>query len=190
MHIKVQWMLENTIKAMKMRDFSIASEVMRQDDEIDFLHLLLSKQFMDILLRSRIPKKSEFGFIGSFYCKLASDHLEHVSDHACKIAGMMLESRGKIPFDMLDELVKIGTVSHKLVNNSVSSFTKCNVELANVVIEERKRIYEEMRRIKYPATTLDTDAIISVGLIANSVKRIGDYAANIAELAIDLSKCI
>jgi phosphate uptake regulator len=190
MHIKVQWMLENTIKAMRMRDFSIASEVIRQDDEIDFLHLLLSKQFMDILLRSRIPKKSEFGFIGSFYCKLASDHLEHVSDHACKIAGMMLESRGKIPFDMLDELVKIGTVSHKLVNNSVSSFTKCNVELANVVIEERKRIYEEMRRIKYPATTLDTDAIISVGLIANSVKRIGDYAANIAELAIDLSKCI
>ena len=190
MHIKVQRMLENTIKAMKMRDFSIASEIIRQDDEIDFLHLLLSKQFMDILLRSRIPKKSEFGFIGSFYCKLASDHLEHVSDHACKIAGMILESREKIPFDMLDEMVGICNISYKHINDSVSSFTKCNVELANVVIEEHKRTCEEMRRIKYPATMLDTDAIISVGLIADSVKRIGDYAANIAELAIDFSKSI
>ncbi len=189
LHMKVQWMLDNTIKAMKMWDFSIASEVIRQDDEIDFLHLLLSKQFIDILLHSKIPKKSEFGFIGSFYCKLASDHLEHVSDHACKIASMILESRGKIPFDMLDEMVRIGNVSYKHVNDSVSSFTKCNVELANRVIEEHKRIGEELRRIRYPATTLDTDAIISVGLIVNSVKRIGDYAANIAELAIDLSKC-
>jgi phosphate uptake regulator len=145
---------------------------------------------MDILLRSRIPKKSEFGFIGSFYCKLASDHLEHVSDHACKIADMILESREKIPFDMLDEMVRIGNISYKLINDSVNSFTKCNVELANVVIEEHKRIWEEMRRIRHPAPTLDTNTIICVGLIVDSIKRIGDYAANIAELAIDFSKCI
>ncbi len=58
MHIKVQWMLDNTIKAMKTKEVSIASEVVRQDDEIDRLHLLISKQFMDILLHSRISEKS------------------------------------------------------------------------------------------------------------------------------------
>jgi phosphate uptake regulator len=183
MHIKVQWMLENTIKAMDTKDVSLASEVVRQDDEIDRLHLMISKQFMDILLHSRIPNKSELGLIGAFSCKLASDHLKHVSDHACKIAGMILESLEKIPFDMLDEMVRISNISYKLVNDSICSFTKCDVELANRVIEEHKRIYEELRRIRYPATTLDTDAIISVGLIADSVKRIGDYAVNIAELA-------
>jgi phosphate uptake regulator len=190
MHIKVQWMLDNTIKAMNTKDVSLASEVVRQDDEIDRLHLLISKQFMDILLHSRISEKSELGLTGAFYYRLASDQLERVSDHAGKIASIMLESQEKIPHNTLDDLVKLGTVSHKLVNDSVSSFTKCNVELANRVIEEHKKIGEELRKIRHPATTLNPEAVMSIGLIADSVKRIGDYAANIAELAIDFSKSI
>jgi phosphate uptake regulator len=187
MHIKVQWMLDNTIKAMNTKDVSLASEVIRQDDEIDRLHLLISKQFMNILLHSRISEKCELGLTGAFYYRLASDQLERVSDHAGKIAGIMLESREKFPRGILDEMVRIGTISHKLVNDSVSSFTKCNVELANRVIEEHKRIGEEMGRIRPPATALNPDAVMSVGLIADSIKRIGSYAANIAELAIDIS---
>jgi phosphate uptake regulator len=190
MHIKAQWMLDNTIKAMLAWDVSLASEVIKQDDEIDRLHLLISKQFMDILLHSRISEKSELGLTGAFYYRLASDQLERVSDHAGKIAGIMLESREKIPHNMVDEIVKIGTVSYKLVNDSVSSFTKCNVELANRVIEEHKKIGVELHRIRHPAATLDPDVVMSIGLIADSVKRIGDYAANIAELAIDFSKSI
>lgn len=190
MHIKVQWMLDNTIKAMNTKDVSLASEVVRQDDEIDRLHLLISKQFMDILLHSRISEKSELGLIGAFYYRLASDQLERMSDHAGKIAGIILESGEKIPQGMLDEIVKICTISHKLVNDSVVSFTKCNVELANRVIEEHKKIGEYLHIVRNQATTLSPDAVMSLGLIADSVKRIGDYAANIAELAIDFSKSI
>ncbi len=190
MHIKVHWMLDNTIRALNTKDASLASEVIRQDDEIDRLHLLISKQFMDILLHSRISEKSELGLTGAFYYRLASDQLERVSDHAGKIASIMLESREKIPHNTLDAFVKIGTVSDKLVNDSVSSFTKCNVDLANRVIEEHKKIGGELHRIRHPAATLDPDVVMSIGLIADSVKRIGDYAANIAELAIDFSKSI
>jgi len=190
MHIKVQWMLENTFKAMNTKDFSLASEVVRQDDEIDRLHLLISKQFMEMLLHSRISEKSELGLAGAFYYRLASDQLERVSDHACKIAGIIMESREKITQFMLDEIVKIGTISYKLVNDSVSSFTKCNVELANRVIEEHKKIGEELHHVRSQATTLNPEAVMSIGLMADSVKRIADYAANIAELAIDFSKSI
>ncbi len=190
MHIKVQWMLDNTIKAMNSKDVSLASEVIRQDDEIDRLHLLISKQFMDILVHSRISVKSELGLTGAFYYRLASDQLERVSDHAGKIASIILESREKIPGGILDEMVRTGTTSYKLVNDSVISFTKCNVELANRVIEEHKKIGEELRRTRHPSATLNPDAVMSIGLIADSVKRIGDYAANIAELAIDFSKSI
>ncbi len=128
--------------------------------------------------------------IGAFYYRLASDHLERMSDHAGKIAGIILESGEKIPQGMLDEIVKICTISHKLVNDSVVSFTKCNVELANRVIEEHKKIGEDLHIVRNQATTLSPDAVMSLGLIADSVKRIGDYAANIAELAIDFSKSI
>ncbi|CAG0997422.1 Phosphate-specific transport system accessory protein PhoU [Methanosarcinales archaeon] len=188
MHIKVQWMLDNTFKAMNTKDVSLASEVVKQDDEIDRLNLLISKQFMDILLHSRISEKSELGLTGAFYYRLASDQLERISDHASKIAGIIMESGEKIPNTMLDDIIKIGIISYKLVNDSVGSFTKCNVELANRVIEEHKKIGEELRRTRHPAATLNPDAVMSLGLIADSVKRIGDYAANVAELAIDFSK--
>ena len=190
MHIKVQWMLGNTFKAMNTKDVSLASEVVKQDDEIDRLHLLISKQFMDILLHSRISEKSELGLTGAFYYRLASDQLERISDHASKIADIIMESGEKIPNAMLDDIIKIGIISYKLVNDSVGSFTKCNVELANRVIEEHKKIGEELRRTRHPSATLNPDAVMSLGLIADSVKRIGDYAANVAELAIDFSKSI
>ncbi|VVB87006.1 PhoU domain protein [uncultured archaeon] len=175
---------------MNAKDVPLATEVVRQDDEIDRLHLLISKQFMDILLHSRISEKSELGLIGAFYYRLASDQLERVSDHAGKIAGIIMESGEKIPDSMLDDIIKIGIISYKLVNDSVGSFTKCNVELANRVIEEHKKTGEDLRRIRHLSTAMNPDAVISLGLIADSVKRIGDYAANIAELAIDFSKSI
>ncbi|NJD53414.1 MAG: phosphate uptake regulator PhoU [Candidatus Methanoperedens sp.] len=190
MHIKVQWMLDNTIKAMNTRDVILASEVVKQDDEIDRLHLLISKQFMDILLHSRISEKSELGLTGAFYYRLASDQLERVSDHAGKIAGIILESCDKIPPAMLEGIVKIGIVSYRLVNDSVVSFTKCNVELANRIIDEHKKISEDLRKTRNISTGMNPDTVISLGLIADSVKRIGDYAANVAELAIDFSKSI
>jgi phosphate uptake regulator len=190
MHIKVQWMLDNTIKAMNTKDVSLASEVVSQDDEIDRLHLLISKQFMDILLHSRISEQCELGLTGAFYYRLASDQLERVSDHAGKIAGIILESSEKIPQSMLEDIVKIGIISYKLVNDSVVSFTKCNVELANRVIDEHKKIGEDLRKIRHISTSMNPDAVMSLGLIADSVKRIGDYAANVAELAIDFSKSI
>ncbi len=182
MHIKVQWTLDSIIRAMGTDDVSLASEVIKQDDEIDRLHLLISKQFMDILLHSRISEKSELGLVGAFYYRLASDQLERMSDHAGKIAGIFLDYREKIPRSILDEIMKIGTVSYQLVIDSVSSFTKCNVELANRVIEEHKKIGEQLHRIRYPATALNPDTVMSIGLIEDSVKRIGDYAANIQSL--------
>ncbi len=188
MHIKVQWMLDKTIKVIQKKDVTIASDVIKQDDEIDRLHLLISKQFMDILLHSRVSEKSELGLAGAFYYRLASDQLERVSDHAGKIAGIILDSGGIIPPLMLDDIVKIGFISCNLVNDSVVSFTKCNVELANKVIEEHKNISEDLRRIRHPPMTMNPEAVMSIGLMADSVKRIGDYAANIAELAIDFSK--
>lgn len=189
MHIKVQWMLDNTIKVLRTKDVATASDIIKQDDEIDRLHLLISKQFMDILLHSMTSEKSEIGLAGAFYYRLASDHLERVSDHAGKIAGIIQKSGEKIPHAMLDETVEIGIVSYKLINDSVVSLTKCNVELANRIIEEHKKIGENLCRIKYPSS-MNPDAVMSLGLMADSVKRIGDYAANIAELAIDFSKSI
>ncbi|HEY9246475.1 MAG TPA: PhoU domain-containing protein, partial [Candidatus Methanoperedens sp.] len=190
MYIKVQWTLNSVIRAMGADDVSLASEVIRQDDEIDRLHLLISKQFMDILLHSRISEKSELGLAGAFYYRLASDQLERMSDHAGKIAGIFLDSREKIPRSILDEIIKIGTVSYQLVNDSVVSFTKCNVELANRVIEEHKKIGEELHRVRNQITISSPAVIMSIGLTTDSVRRIGDYAANIAELAIDFSKSI
>lgn len=188
MYIKTQWMLDNTMRTMMAGDVSIASEVIKQDDEIDRLHLLISKQFMSILLNSRISEKSELGLSGAFYYRLASDQLERIADHACKIASIFLESFEKIPPEMLEKIIRIGTISYKLINDSVSSFMKCDAELANRIIEEHTKISREVEKIINLATTLSADVIVSIGLMADSIKRIGDYAANIAELSIDFSK--
>ncbi|MEA3281987.1 MAG: hypothetical protein U9Q68_05425, partial [Euryarchaeota archaeon] len=101
-------------------------------------------------------------------------------DHAVKIADAF--SHTGVP----DVALGIGEsvrVSQNLVANSIESLRNSDSSLANDVLSENATIKGLLSKLM--AATAVTS---SPDIVFDSLSRTGDYAANIAELAIDLSQ--
>ncbi len=173
-------MLDGLINYLKTKDDEILREVISRDDEVDRAYLLISKQFINRLNLSRILQIDELSLIEAFYYRLAAGNLERIGDHAVKIADAF-SSMG-VP-DAALGIGKSVRVSQNLVANSIESLRKSNAALANDVLSENATTKELLSK-----SMAATAVASSPEIIFDSLSRTGDYAANIAELAIDLSQ--
>ncbi|MEA1870120.1 MAG: phosphate uptake regulator PhoU [Euryarchaeota archaeon] len=173
-------MLDGLINYLKIKDDEILREIISRDDEVDRMYLLVSKQFITRLNLGRILKIDELSLIESFYYRLAAGNLERIGDHAVKIADAFSHTGVPDAALGLGESVK---VSQNLIANSIESLRKSDASLANDVLSENATTKELLSKLM--AATAVTS---SPEIVIDSLSRTGDYAANIAELAIDLSQ--
>ncbi len=173
-------MLDGVINYLRTEDGEYLREVISRDDEVDQMYLLVSKQFINRLNLGRILKIDELSLIESFYYRLAAGNLERIGDHAVKIADTFSHTGAPDAALSIRESVK---VSQNLVSSSIESLRKSDVSLANEVLAGN-----DMAKERLSKSMAATTAISSPEIVFDSLSRIGDYAANIAELAIDLSQ--
>lgn len=140
----------------------------------------VSKQFINRLNLGRILKIDELSLIESFYYRLAAGNLERIGDHAVKIADAF--SHTDVPDAALGIRESVG-VSQNLVTNSIESLMKSDASLANDVLSKNDTAKKLLSKSMTTAAATSSSEIVFDSLI-----RTGDYAANIAELAIDLSQ--
>jgi phosphate uptake regulator len=179
----VSLMLDGLINYLRTEDDEILREIISRDDEVDRAYLLISKQFVNRLSLIRSLEVDKLSLIESFYYRLAAGNLERIGDHAVKIADTF--SHTGIPATALPIRESV-SVPQNLVTSSIESLRKSDVSLANEVISENALAKERLS--KSVSATASVTAISSPEIVFDSLIRIGDYAANIAELAIDLSQ--
>ena len=173
-------MLDGLINYLKIKDDEILREIISRDDEVDRMYLLVSKLFITRLNLGRILKIDELSLIESFYYRLAAGNLERIGDHAVKIADAF--SHTDVP-DAALGIRESAKVSQNLVSSSIESLMKSDASLANDVLSKNDTAKELLSKSMTTAA-----ATSSPEIVFDSLSRTGDYAANIAELAIDLSQ--
>jgi phosphate uptake regulator len=173
-------MLDGVINYLRTEDCEYLREVISRDDDVDRMYLLISKQFIDRLNPGRASKMENLSLIESFYYRLAAGNLERIGDHAVKISDTFSHTGMPDAALRIRESVK---VSQNLVSSSIESLRKSDASLANEVLAGNDMAKE--RLLKSMAATTATP---SSEIVFDSLSRTGDYATNIAELAIDLSQ--
>ncbi len=179
----VSLMLDGLINYLGTEDDEILREIISRDDEVDRAYLLISKQFVNRLNLIRSLETDKLSLIESFYYRLAAGNLERIGDHAVKIADTFSHTGIPATAPPIRESV---SVPQNLVISSIESLRKSDVSLANEVISENARAKERLSKSVSAATS--ATAISSPEIVFDSLIRIGDYAVNIAELAIDLAQ--
>ncbi len=179
----VSLMLDGLINYLGTEDDEILGEIISRDDEVDRVYLLISKQFVNRLDLIRSLEVDKLSLIESFYYRLAAGNLERIGDHAVKIAEVF--SHTGVPATAISIRESV-SVPQNLVISSIESLRKSDVSLANGVISENAVAKDRLS--KSVSTATSAIAISSPEIVFDSLIRIGDYAANIAELAIDLSQ--
>jgi phosphate uptake regulator len=184
-------MCRDALNSLKNRDVKLAKAVFALDDDVDnFAYFLLR------LLRhaARDPIVSNQLDVDPIDCM---DHqnvvyrIEHAADHSASIAQniIMLDgSKQKIPDQLLTLMFDAGTKAIDLYEKAFNAFFSKDVDVSVAILEEQTEIEKRDREIATKTfISKQTNALMICAScsIRDSIKRIAECAADIAEVAIN-----
>ena len=188
----VEAQLESAVKAFMGSDLELADLVIKQDNQVDAMEMLIDQECMQILAL-RQPAAFDLRLIITVIKVI--NELERVGDLAERIAQMAIrlaDVDGKI--DQYYELQHMADLVKEMLHGALDGFARLSIEkvttitrgddnvdreYASIIRQLITRMMEDPRNI---TRTLD------VLWTARSLERIGDHSVNICEYLIYMVK--
>lgn len=182
-------MIADSIRALVERRPSLAEDVIKSDDTMDQLELVIDNMCYEILALEQ-PVARDLRFIATAL-KIVRD-IERIGDIAVNIAERATELIQEPEMKRLIDLPIMAEAAQRILKESLDAFVNSDVELAEKVIRDDQFIddcYEQIFRELLTYMMEDTKYIsraLKVIFIAKHLERVGDHSANIAEMVIFL----
>jgi phosphate transport system protein len=186
---KAETAIADATRALVERQPSRAQRVVDEDDQVDQLELEIDDLCFEILAREQ-PVASDLRFITTAM-KIVGD-IERIGDNGVNIARRALEIMNEPELKPIIDVPVAAAAAQRILKQSLDAFVNSDAELAKRVIEGDKYIDDVCEQMLRELLTymFEDPATISRALrlifVARNLERVGDHAANIAEMVIFL----
>jgi phosphate uptake regulator len=182
-------MHKDAMQALKNMDRELAKEVIRLDDEVDRFSFYIIRQLKLAVQNVKIIR--DIGLSSPRDClgyRVIVKFVERIADHAARIAKNVLSLEEKPSESVLQTLYEMSTFAQNLFEDAIKALFKKDYALADQVISKTKAIValEEKALKEIQSKTKQTD-ISSIRMITESIRRIAEYASDIAEIVLNLN---
>jgi phosphate uptake regulator len=182
-------MHNDAIQALKNLDKKLAQEVIQLDDEVDRFSLYIIRQLKAAVQNGKILR--DIGLSNPRDClgyRVIVKFVERIADHAARIAENFLSLEEKLSESVLQELFEMSTFAQNVFEDTIKSLFKKDYALADQVISKAKTIaILENRAIKEIQSKTKWADISKIRMIIESIRRIAEYASDIAEIVLNLN---
>jgi phosphate uptake regulator len=186
MHIMVKGMYDDAIYSLKNNNKQLAEDIIKRDNEIDRLHWLVARQHNIIQRNVNFAEKMGISSEYATTAFLISRILERIGDHVIRITNNFISlSDFNLDKKIVEKIEDAGNLSIQILNKSVGSFSKKDINEANENIGSVKKLEKKCLDISTLALKQDQEITISIGYIVESIRRIGEYAGDISETVIN-----
>ncbi len=182
-------MYRDVMKALEAQDRLLAEDVASRDDEVDRLYFFIARQLnMAITYRNMLE---EMGLRRPSECmeyRLVAKSLERVADHAVRIARAISGLDSPIEPEFKERVVEVGMLSNAICENAINAFLKEDGKLAQKAISQAEEVggLEERLVTMLFSRRLDPVTASNLRLIIESIRRVGEYGADVAEATVNL----
>lgn len=181
-------MHKDAMTALQNLDHSLAKDVIGGDSEVDRFNLYIVRQLKMAIQNPRIIQ--EIGLANARDClgyRLVTKSVERTADHAVKIAENVLLLKERLDKGTLRNIVEMSTLAISMFENSIESLNKRDFDLAESSIEKIKNILSMEKEAVLASQRISIDEAANLRLIIESVRRTAEYAADIAEVVLNLT---
>jgi phosphate uptake regulator len=186
MFVIVKGMHHDAIDALLHDDRDLAEDVIIRDNDVDRLFWLIARQTNMIMQNIHLSKKMNTTISQMLPHYLVGRIMERVGDHSVRMAH---NSKKIQSADLGDNLSsRILTASGdaiKIFDESVQAFFTHDIKKANQMIESIHHLEENYSHINDEIMSLPTTLAMPVRNITDSIRRTGEYSADIAENVIN-----
>ncbi len=185
MRIMTVDILRESIVALKAGDIKYAEEVVRLDDEVDrFTFYTLRNLTMAVDNASTLHDMSLGSPANCMYYRTVVSRIERIADHATLTAKRVKYLSRPLNDDMLSKITELSDVVMDVFENSIDSLLRSDFAMAEDIFESVSRISRRQEGMMIEIRDTSPNSAI-VKLILESMRRIVEYAADIAEIVID-----
>lgn len=193
MHIITASMCQDVLKSMKEWDEDLAKSVVSLEEDVDQFMYFLLRLIRSSALSPSLANQLGLDMVDCLDCQTLVHRIEHVADHTANIANSLiylLQEKLFMPRDVFPVLVKSAEIAFDLYDRAVQSFLSKQVDKTNDIIDgqnEIKQLGDDITPLPFHGEREEKNVLCHICIIRDSIKRVSEYAADIAELTIDRS---
>jgi phosphate uptake regulator len=183
-------MQQDATLALTSNDKELAAQVIKIDDEIDRFSLFIIRQLKWAVQHP--PLLEKIGLTSPVEClgyRIITKSVERSADHACRIAQNALVFDRQLDPALVKDINSLGQFSTRMMETALRALHTNDYDLAeNILLEKEKmsglesKLVERLFKEKMPA-----DEVSAMTLISESLRRIGEYATDVAEVVLNLT---
>jgi phosphate uptake regulator len=179
-------MHRDAVSAILTGDETLAQRVIDRDDEADKLFAMVTRHFRRALTNLHEVEKLEYSRDELFEYYYASRQFERIADHAEKIAGFTPDPEATIPESFEDRIDALAANSRRVIDNAADVIlADAGIEGAHTALTQRDELTTDLRALDRELYVHDDPAeAYVVGFLLDSIRRTGEYGANIAGIAV------
>jgi phosphate uptake regulator len=181
-------MHRDAITALQDLDNLLAEDVIKTDNEVDRFNLYIVRQLKMAIQNPRIIK--EIGLVTARDClgyRLVTKSVERTADHAANIAENVLALKKRLDDKTLKRIADMSSLAISMFENSIESLYKRDFDLAEISIEKTKEVLAIEKEAVLASQNIGVDEAANLRLIIESIRRTAEYAADIAEIVLNLT---
>ena len=182
-------MYRDVMMALRENNAELAEEVVKSDDEVDRFSFYIVRQLKIAIKNEHLLK--EIGLEEPRNClgyRLIAKSVERVADHAAIIAKDIIEMRQPANKEVTEKIEEMCNFSLEVLDDACLSMFKRNYEAADRAIEKARKVDEmEKAIIKASSKTRDASEMYRLKLITENVRRVSEYASDIAEIVLNMT---
>ncbi len=186
MYVISRSMHEDAITAVQSRDNGLAADVIAEDRDVDRLQWLISRQTNMVMRNTSLMRRTGLSPVAIVSHAIVARVIERIADHAVRIATncAALADRPLEP-ELAARLQAASAFSLEVFDKAAGSFFSHDMKLANQSIEEVRQAETLCEELHTQALSLPAKPAVALGYIAESIRRLGEYSGDIAEIVIN-----
>ena len=188
MHLIVRAMLEDAILCLKSSAAPLAHDVTMRDQDVDRLYWMVSKQHQRL---HSLPGGAANGASAQAVSnhRLVAKLLERIGDHAARIAGTFptLAEKKVLDQKLIKDLEEANHSAVSILDKAFNALITGDIDLANEAIDSLSHHQKLIDALAHRAATRKGEELLALGTVVDSIGRTANYAADIAETAIDMA---
>lgn len=185
MYMTVRSMAEDSVAALRARDARQAKDVPPRDQDVDRLYWMVAKQFHLAVADPSFMAAYDLRAKLQYFTTVAK-LLERIGDHAEKIAMAVLQlGEQDLEEAFLKKVDEAVGLALTLLDRAFTSLMADDLDMANEALDDWPDLERQVEELSERVSGATGVRLISLATVVDSISRIGGYASDIAEVAIN-----
>lgn len=183
-------MQQDAVLALINGDKELAAQVLKTDDEIDRFSLYIIRQLKWAVQHPPLLEKVGLSTpVETLGYRIITKSVERSGDHACRVAQGALTLNHPLEPALSKDTSSLAQSSYRIMETALRALFTRDYDLAeSTLIEKEKLAALETKLVeRLLKEKLTANELSAITLVAESLRRFGEYATDVAEVVLNLT---